>query len=56
MSLIAGQRVSYVAETGMLPLLKSDGAVRASIFYVAYMKQNERSMERRPLPSGGNES
>ena len=35
---IAGQRVSYVAETGMLPLLKSDGTVRASIFYVAYMK------------------
>jgi carboxypeptidase C (cathepsin A) len=46
---IAGQRVTYVAETGMLPLLKSDGAVRASIFYVAYMKQGEGNMERRPV-------
>ena len=46
---IAGQRVSYVAETGMLPLLKPDGTIRASIFYVAYMKQGESSMERRPV-------
>jgi carboxypeptidase C (cathepsin A) len=46
---IAGQRVRYVAETGMLPLLKADGAARASIFYVAYMKQGESSMERRPV-------
>ncbi len=46
---IAGQRVSYVAETGMLPLLKADGASRASIFYVAYMKQDAGSMEHRPI-------
>ena len=30
------------AETGMLPLLKSDGTLRASIFYVAYTKQGGR--------------
>jgi len=29
---IAGQRVTYVAETGMLPLLKPDGTSRASVF------------------------
>ncbi len=46
---IAGQRVSYVAETGMLPLLKSDGTSRASVFYVAYMKQDAGSMETRPV-------
>ena len=27
---IAGERVSYIAETGMLPLLKADGTARAS--------------------------
>ena len=46
---IAGQRVDYVAETGMLPLLNPDGTARASIFYVAYMKQGESCMERRPV-------
>jgi carboxypeptidase C (cathepsin A) len=46
---IAGQRITYVAETGMLPLLKPDGTLRASIFYVAYTKQGETSMEQRPV-------
>jgi len=46
---IAAQRVTYVAETGMLPLLKPDGTLRASIFYVAYTKQGETSMEHRPV-------
>ena len=35
---IAGQRVTYVAETGMLPQLKPDGTSRASVFYVAYTR------------------
>ena len=35
---IAGQRVTYAAETGMLPLLKPDGTYRASVFYVAYTR------------------
>ena len=35
---IAGQRVTYIAETGMLPILKADGASRASVFYVAYTR------------------
>src|ERR1035441_8081667 len=32
---IAGERVTYTAETGMLPVLKDDGTSRASVFYVA---------------------
>jgi carboxypeptidase C (cathepsin A) len=39
---IAGQRVTYVAETGMLPILKPDGTSRASVFYVAYTRQGEK--------------
>ncbi len=35
---IAGQRVTYVAETGMLPLLKPDGTSDASVFFVAYTR------------------
>ena len=46
---IAGQRVTYVAETGMLPLLKSDGTARASVFYVAYMRKGESGARRRPV-------
>jgi len=38
---IAGQRVTYVAETGMLPILKPDGTSRASVFYVAYTRQDK---------------
>src|SRR4051812_38720432 len=38
---IAGEKVRYVAETGMLPLLKVDGTSRASVFYIAYTKQGE---------------
>jgi carboxypeptidase C (cathepsin A) len=44
---IAGQRVTYVAETGMLPLLKPDGTSRASVFYVAYTRV-EKSEIRNP--------
>jgi len=40
---IAGERVTYVAETGMLPLLKADGTSRASVFYVAYTRVDEKS-------------
>ena len=35
---IAGEKVTYVAETGMLPILKPDGTSRASIFFVAYTR------------------
>jgi carboxypeptidase C (cathepsin A) len=44
---IAGRRVTYVAETGMLPILKTDGTSRASVFYVAYTRV-EKSEIRNP--------
>jgi carboxypeptidase C (cathepsin A) len=53
---IAGESVRYVAETGMLPLLKPDGTARASVFYTAYTRidksetGNQKSeMEQRPV-------
>src|SRR5665213_4287503 len=46
---IAGQRVTYVAETGMLPILKPDGTTSASVFYVAYTRQGETNKAARPV-------
>ncbi len=46
---IAGQRVTYVAETGMLPLLKPDGTSRASVFYVAYTRTGQTNPAARPV-------
>jgi len=46
---IAGQSVTYTVETGMLPLLKNDGAARASVFYTAYTRQGETNQAKRPL-------
>lgn len=46
---IAGQHVTYVAETGMLPILKKDGVSRASIFYVAYTRQGVKDPDDRPV-------
>jgi carboxypeptidase C (cathepsin A) len=46
---IAGQRVTYTAETAMLPLLKADGTVKASVFYIAYTVQGETNAAKRPV-------
>ncbi|MGD1083814.1 MAG: peptidase S10 [Verrucomicrobiota bacterium] len=46
---IAGQSVRYTAETGMLPLLKPDGASRASVFYVAYTRLDQTNLAARPV-------
>jgi carboxypeptidase C (cathepsin A) len=46
---IAGQRVKYVAETGMLPILKSDGTTRASVFYIAYTRLDKADASARPV-------
>ncbi len=46
---IPGQRVTYVAETGMLPVLKADGTSRASVFYVAYTRQDATNDGARPV-------
>jgi len=51
-----GTTVTYVAETGMLPILAPTGSVRASVFYVAYTRveksetgNRKSEMERRPV-------
>ncbi|MGA2852797.1 MAG: peptidase S10 [Verrucomicrobiota bacterium] len=46
---IAGQSVTYVAETGMLPILAPTGTVRASVFYVAYTRAGETNKAARPV-------
>ena len=46
---IAGERVSYAAETGMLPLLKPDGTARASVFYTAYTRLDATNSAARPV-------
>jgi carboxypeptidase C (cathepsin A) len=46
---IAGRRVTYVAETGMLPLLNSNGTSRASVFYVAYTRTGQTNLAARPV-------
>jgi len=46
---IHGERVTYVAETGMLPILKADGSSRASVFYTAYTRVGETNAAKRPV-------
>jgi len=46
---ISGERVTYTAETGMLPVLKTDGTARASVFYVAYTRQDATNAAARPV-------
>jgi len=46
---IAGRRVTYIAETGMLPILKTDGTSRASVFYVAYTRTGQTNLAARPV-------
>lgn len=46
---IAGESVTYRAETGMLPILKADGVSRASVFYVAYTRLGKTNLAERPV-------
>ena len=46
---IAGEAVKYVAETGMLPILKEDGTPRASVFYIAYTRLDKTNTTTRPV-------
>ncbi|HVU08625.1 MAG TPA: peptidase S10, partial [Verrucomicrobiae bacterium] len=46
---IDGERVTYIAETGMLPILKNDGTSRASVFYIAYTRLGETNTAARPV-------
>lgn len=40
---IEGKEINYIAQTGMLPILKDDGTPKASVFYVYYAVANQRS-------------
>jgi len=46
---IAGEAVTYTVETGMLPLLKTDGGARASVFYIAYTRPDATNRATRPV-------
>ena len=46
---ISGERVTYTAETGMLPVLKADGTPHASVFYVAYTRSDVTNHTARPV-------
>ncbi len=46
---IGGERITYQAETGMLPILSPTGGVRASIFYVAYTRLDKTPAAARPI-------
>ncbi len=46
---IAGEAVKYVAETGMLPILKEDGTTSASVFYIAYTRLDKTNLAARPV-------
>lgn len=46
---IAGESVKYVAETGMLPILKPDGTTIASVFYIAYTRLDKTNTATRPV-------
>src|SRR6186713_2262835 len=46
---IAGEAVIYTVETGMLPLLKTDGGARASVFYIAYTRPDATNRATRPV-------
>jgi len=46
---VAGKTVRYVFETGMLPLLKTDGTARASVFYIAYTAEGRTNPPARPV-------
>lgn len=46
---IDGRKITYAAETGMLPLLKKNGEPRASVFYIAYTKLSDDDTSRRPV-------
>ncbi len=46
---LSGRFIAYTAETGMLPLLKSDGVPRAAVFYTAYKRLDTTNASQRPL-------
>jgi carboxypeptidase C (cathepsin A) len=46
---VGGRALPYRSESGMLPLFKEDGTVRASLFYVAYTRRDATNLAERPV-------
>jgi len=46
---IGGQKISYTATAGTLPLTKADGEKRASVFYISYERKNAGEAAKRPV-------
>jgi carboxypeptidase C (cathepsin A) len=46
---ILGQKISYTATAGTLPLTKAHGEPRASMFYVAYTRKDGADTAKRPI-------
>lgn len=46
---IGGQKISFTATAGTLPLTKPDGEKRASVFYVSYERKNAGDAAKRPV-------
>src|ERR1700756_4334763 len=46
---IGGQEVKYTATAGMMVLKLEDGTPKASIFYVAYIKDDVSDAAKRPI-------
>ncbi len=46
---IAGKTISYTATAGTILLKKEDGTPRASVFYVAYTKNDTSDLSHRPI-------
>ncbi len=41
---IEGKELQYIAQTGMLPILKEDGTPKANVFYVYYAAKNKEGV------------
>ena len=50
---LGGADVHYIAETGMMPLLKEDGTPRANVFYVYYAATDAKSGKRLAAQDAG---
>src|SRR5438552_11698492 len=51
---IGGQEIKYTATAGTILLKLEDGTPKASIFYVAYTKDDVSDASQRPLPFSSN--
>lgn len=46
---LSGQKIDYIATAGTLPLKDAEGKTTAEIFYIAYTRQGQKDLAKRPL-------